>query len=234
MNRECKKSSHFFFEGAAPGITPDTLDAVLQERKKEYTLKSLILLKQVHGADGLCIESEEQASALIPRSYDGDYLITNIKNIGIGVLTADCLPIVIYDPKTESIGISHAGWRGSVQGIGIKMFEHMEQVFGVKKESVQIFFGPSAGVCCYEVDSSFLKNRKDVSYGLQTLTLKKTHNKTYFDLALFNKLQFSDIGIKEEQIDSMQNYCTIENNLFCSYRRDSSNQVRQLSFAYIT
>ena len=219
------------FEGAASGITPETLDLVLEERKKKYHLTSFIVLKQVHGAHGICIESEQQASSIVPRSYDGDYSITKIKNIGIGVLTADCLPIILYDPKTESIGIAHAGWRGSVQEIGITMLKHMEQHFGVSKESVQIFFGPSAGVCCYEVDSSFSKNIEDFSYGIQAL--KKAHTKTYFDLALFNKLQFIAVGIKEEQIDCTHNYCTIENSLFCSYRRDSGNPVRQLSFVYI-
>ena len=222
---------HISFEGAASGITPDTLDLVLEERKKKYHLNSLILLKQVHGVHGVCIESEEQASSIVPRSYDGDYLITRVKHIGIGVLTADCLPIVIYDPKTESIGIAHAGWRGSVQEIGIRMLKHMEQAFGVTKESIQIFFGPSAGACCYEVNSSFLKNIEDFRYGIQTL--KKSNTKIYFDLALFNKLQFKAVGIKEEQIDCTQNDCTIENSLFCSYRRDSGNPARQLSFAYI-
>ncbi len=221
-----------FFEDGISGVIPEVnLNLALEARKKKYNLKAFIVLKQLHGAHGLCIESEEQAAGIAPRSYDGDYIITNIKSIAIGVLTADCLPVLVYDPKTESIGVAHAGWRGSAQEICIKMLEHMMRNFGVDKESVQIFFGPSAGVCCYEVDTLFIKNIENFSYSPETL--KKNNNKLYFDLALFNKLQLLSFGIHPEQIDTTKNTCTIENRSFCSYRRDSANATRQLSFIFL-
>ena len=222
---------NIYFENAESAITPDTLCSVLDLRKRELALKAFVVLKQIHGNNGLLIGSQEQAMQVVPRTYEGDYLITSIKNVGLGVLTADCLPIIIYDKKTESIGIAHAGWRGSVQRIGITMLEHMMQAFGTEKESVQIFLGPSAGACCYEVQESFFHNLEVFSYGLQAIV--NNNNAFYFDLALFNQLQFIDFGIKQEQIDSSCNKCTIENKSFCSYRRDAGSPLRQLSFVFI-
>src|SRR5438477_544569 len=82
-------------------------------------------------------------------------IIINVKNLGIGILTADCLPIIFYDPYNNIISIAHAGWRGTMQNIAIKVIETMRNSFKSKPENIEVFFGPSAKDCCYEVGENF-------------------------------------------------------------------------------
>jgi len=225
-NRNISKLN-IFFGNVESKVKPEDIRSILEEKKQELSLTALLFLHQVHGNQGLLIASQEQADNLQPHSYDGDYLITQLTQVGLGVLTADCLPIIVYDKETQSIGIAHAGWRGSVQQIGVRMIEHMMREFGTKKESLQVFFGPAAGVCCYEVDASFLKNIEQFSYAVPVIL--SHNNKFYFDVPLFNSLQLQDFGVKPEQIDTTQTLCTIENTLFCSHRREPKNPERNIS-----
>jgi len=95
--------------------------------KKFMGLESLVFLHQVHGMQGMVITSEDKSM----RSFktEGDYLLTNVKQLGLGVLTADCLPIVLYDNVSNTVGIVHAGWRGSVKNISRNIVEQMEQEY---------------------------------------------------------------------------------------------------------
>src|SRR3990167_5906317 len=131
--------------------------------KKLMQLKKLLLLHQVHGIDGFIIGSQE-AETLKPFSRDGDYLITDLNHVGLGVMTADCLPIIFHDVMHNAIAIIHAGWRGAVKGIAVKAFEQMEQVYGTQKDSLRIYFGPCAKVCCYQIQENFIENLESVDY----------------------------------------------------------------------
>ena len=65
---------------------------------------------------------------------------------------ADCVPLYFLDPVHRAIGLAHAGWRGTVAGMGIKMAEAMAHKFGSRPEELLAAIGPSIGPCCYEVD----------------------------------------------------------------------------------
>src|SRR5579872_6450376 len=85
---------------------------------KQLSLQSLSFLHQTHSAHGYAIDKKH---SIAPFSLDGDYLITNEKSQGIGIMTADCLPVICYDKHAQAIGIAHAGWRGAVDGVVITM-----------------------------------------------------------------------------------------------------------------
>jgi polyphenol oxidase len=194
--------------------------------KKNLNLKNLIFLKQVHGTDGEIFTDKAQLNQdLIIFPQPGDFLITNLKNVGIGVLTADCLPVVFYDTERKVAAVAHAGWRGAVAQINLKVIQLMQEKFGTKIENIKIFFGPCAKSCCYQVQEEFLENPEILKYSKDVIS--KKNNPLFFDLPKLANLQLLNLGIKEKQIETSYNLCTICNHTFHSYRRDKERSGRQ-------
>lgn len=194
--------------------------------KKTMQLRDLIFLRQHHSTDGFLVTSENRSS-INPFITQGDFLITHMPKVGLGIMAGDCLPIVFFDTVNAVIAIVHAGWRGSLAGIAQKVAFEMQQKYGTQFEHVRVFFGPSAKVCCYEIDEAFMANLDMCSYTHQVV--QHHGDKLYFDLPLFNRLQLEDIGIRKEAFRLDYNSCTIENNTFFSYRRQGEKSGRQMT-----
>ena len=197
------------------------------QAKKIMHIKQLVVLKQTHSAAGFSLQTVTDAQQLPPYYKDGDYLITNIAHIGLGVASADCLPIIFLDSQTNTIAIAHAGWLGSVQQIAIKTIEHMQRDFGTELGYLKVFFGPSARACCYEVTEDFLKNLESFSCTEQVIQQRNNH--LYFDLPLFNRLQLENLGVQKASFHMNYNICTMCNPSFCSHRRDGTDSKRQMT-----
>src|SRR3990167_757228 len=88
-----------------------------QQLITQYGFSALKILRQIHGVVGTAVKADDLTRALSLFEKEGDYLITDQPNIALGVLTADCLPVVIYDQVRNVVGIAHAGWRGTVGGV---------------------------------------------------------------------------------------------------------------------
>ncbi len=192
--------------------------------QKLMHLEQITFLHQVHSDQGMIIRSE---AFVEPFKQDGDYLVTNQKRYGIGVMTADCLPIIFYDSVHHVAAIAHAGWKGSVGQIAPKVVRQMQQQFGTKSEQLRIFFCPSAKSCCYEVDASFPEQLEQFTYADQVLY--KEEKGLMFDLPLFNRLQLEDMGIAKEAFKTDYNLCTICDPRYCSYRREGKKGRRQMT-----
>jgi YfiH family protein len=85
-----------------------------------------------------------------PRTQ-GDALITRKRGVALAMSTADCVPLLFYDPVTEAIGVAHAGWRGTARGIAAATVAAMCEQFGSRPGDIYAGVGPSIGPCCYEV-----------------------------------------------------------------------------------
>lgn len=219
------------------------------ELAHNHGLSKLIFQKQVHGTAGIYIDSKEKVKYIKPfdleRSFDleGDFIITNQENIGIGVLTADCLPIIFHDSKNNVAACIHAGWRSSVNEICTKTIQMMFEKNKFAPEDIQIYFGPCAKSCCYEVQPNFLDNLKNFKFKSQVIRKVTTSNantnnntdKLFFDNVLFNKLLLIDLGMLSKNMHFEDNHCTMcanksGANNFHSYRRDGEKAFRQISF----
>lgn len=203
--------------------------------KKVLPFDSLNFLHQTHSDQGIVITDEPDTTSFSQSPscnflFEGDYLITN-KKIALGVLTADCLPIVMYDKVHHALAVVHAGWRGSVQEIAIKVVVHMERVFGTRPEHVSVLFGPSAKNCCYTVTHEFRDHLAPFSWADRTMQKIGAHY--HFDLPLFNVLQLEKVGVKPENIRVSYNVCTICNTNFFSHRRQGVNAGRQMTVAWL-
>lgn len=203
-------------------------DDFCQNTADKFGLHKLFFNKQVHGANGFLIDSQKLVQDFKNITHEGDFLVTNQKGVGIGVLTADCLPIFFYDTKNHVAAAIHAGWKSSVLGISKAAFSAMNKKYGTNPQNVEVYFGPCAKVCCYQVQPDFLPNLKQFSFKGEVI--QSRGQAMFFDNVLFNKLLIKEFGIDHKKINCDYNLCTICNRNFYSYRRDSQTNCRQISF----
>ncbi len=193
--------------------------------KKNMHVRRLIFLRQTHSVDGLILADASAADKTLSFAQSGDYLITNQKNVGLGIMTADCLPVILIDMMHGVLGIAHAGWRGTVARISTTMLHAMQDTFGTRPEQVKVFLGPGAKVCCYTVSSSFLAHLEHLPFNEQLII--ERNDTFYFDTALCNRLLLQDAGVKKESFCIEYNICTICDTAFYSHRR--GNKGRQMT-----
>jgi YfiH family protein len=155
---------------------------------------------------------------------DTDALVTNQKGIGIAVMSADCVPILLYDKKNNAIGAVHSGWRGTVAHILKKTLYEMQTLFGTKGEDVIAGIGPSVSQDNYEVGEEVV-NEVHSAFGKESgLMIAQPHNKAKLDLWQANKFQLLEFGVPPLQIE-ISNLCTVKNNNnFFSARKGDSGR----------
>lgn len=155
---------------------------------------------------------------------DCDALITNQKNILIGVLTADCVPILLFDKTKEAIAAIHAGWKGSYGKILSRTVKKMSETFDSDPKDIYAVIAPSIGVCCYEVGS-------DVADNFHENTKMRSKNDKYMlDLKQENYNQLINAGLQKENIEVSDRCTSCDSNSFFSYRKEQGCSGRFLSF----
>src|SRR3712207_9545829 len=92
--------------------------------------------------------------------YDGDALITNKRRIAIGVFTADCVPVLIYDKKNLVVAAIHSGWKGTLNCIVSKTIDTMINRYNSNIKDLEIYIGPHNMMCCYEVSEELIHTFK--------------------------------------------------------------------------
>lgn len=221
-----------FFFGQAQDFPIEHADPTFYTscKKTMDTLKcsTLVVQEQTHSTMGMYIDKDQsQQNPLQLKETTGDYLITNQKGVALGVLTADCLPIVMIETRNHIGSIIHAGWKGSVAGITTKTIEHMLQKHFFAPTDLHVYFGPCAKSCCYEVQPDFLHALAE--YPWHERVIEQRNEKLFFNLPLFNKLHLVDLGIDPSHIHMQYNECTICNTAYHSNRRNGHARLCQLS-----
>ena len=189
-------------------------------------VKALVVLHQTHSSNGVSITTVAEAQAMRLLETEGDYLITNVPDVMLGILSADCLPVLVYDHQKKVVGAAHAGWRGSVAGVLYAMMQHMQKEYGSLYKDLFFQFGPSAKVCCYQVDQLFVDHISGTQEGYDSLVMR--NGQSYFDLPRYNLLKLKSYGISLANVDMHSSICTICDQKFNSYRRDKT-KLRQMS-----
>jgi len=151
-------------------------------------------------------------------------LITNQKNIVLSILTADCVPILLYDPIQEVIAAVHAGWRGTKEHIVSKTVKKMIESFDSNAEDIIAGIAPSIGQCCYEVGADVAINFKHLPHAYTT-----KNDRFMLNLPKINQQQLCDIGVLSKNIE-MSHICTsCEVERFFSYRKEKKCSGRFMS-----
>ena len=155
---------------------------------------------------------------------DCDALITSEKNIVLTILTADCVPVLLYDSKKKVVAAVHAGWKGTKSKIVAKTVLEMSKVYGCEPQNIIAGIAPSIGSCCYEVGEDVAKHFFDTPDGYT-----QKGEKYMLDLPFINKKQLLDVGLREENIE-MSDVCTAcEVDRYFSYRKEQGCSGRFMS-----
>jgi polyphenol oxidase len=149
-----------------------------------------------------------------------DALVTKEKNIFLSVTVADCLPVFFYDPVAKVIGITHAGWRGLIDGVIDKTLETLKNC-GAQTENIFAAFGPSIRECHFEIQADILPQ-----FAKYEKYIFERDGKTFVDLEGIAKNQLQAAGIQEMNIET-SSLCTFcEKEKFFSYRRDKPEKLQ--------
>ena len=194
---------------------PDNIDVVASNRLELLSHLEIIngcvtFPTQTHSCNIEIVTKQNKASVF----ENVDALITNVPNILIGTLSADCVPILLIDPVNNVIACVHAGWRGTVAEIVKHTISKMSDVFDCNPYNICAGIGPSISAANYEVGD-------DVAIHFRNESKQKTSNgKSWIDLWIENKTQLLEMGLLEENI-SISKQCTYSNaDKFYSARRD--------------
>lgn len=187
--------------------------------------QNLVCAKQVHGSLTRYIREIDSGKGAL--SYDNaisdtDALITDRKNVPLSIFTADCLSVFLYDSKTPSIGLVHAGWRSSKENFMVKAVQLMQEKFNAKVEDLYAGFGPAIRDCCYEVGGEF------ADFFAPEYLIKR-NNRYYLDLVGINKKQLLFLGVKDKNIFDSKICTSCRNGDFFSYRKEGIDCGRMMS-----
>ena len=186
-------------------------------KKINCSSKNLILLNQIHSNKFYFINKNYKFKK---KKLNGDALITNVKKIALGVIVADCVPVLIYDKNLKIISAIHAGWKGVYKEIIKKVVKFLIKKGSNTKNLVAVI-GPSISEKSYEVQkdfkSKFLKKDKQSKF-----FFKIRKNKTYFALNKYVYYHLKKLGIKNLEIIKKNTFDPKDN--FFSARRSIQNK----------
>lgn len=197
------------------------------EHLKNVGAITLIAPDQTHGTDGIIIRTLREAEGYTPYATSADFVVTNIPGVAIGIATADCVPIVMYDPCNHVIAITHAGWQGTINQIAQKTI-HAMQAFGTDAKNVIVYFGPCASVAMYEVSEEF---QEKLDPELRDATMQRRYGRWFFDMPRHNTMLLKACGVTHFNYE--HNFCTISDTRFCSHRRQENKALRQMNCAML-
>jgi YfiH family protein len=188
-------------------------------------------VKQVHG-DKICVINSELRT---PNSelIKADAIITNVKSLPIGILTADCLPVILADVKGKAVGIVHAGRVGTSLEISKKTAAGIMEEFDIPSRDIIAVIGPGIGECCYEVGDNCINPFKEKFSYWRDIAVKKDDEKWMLDIKKANRMQLIEAGLKQENILTTKFCTSCHNDRFFSYRREGKKAGRMLSFVAI-
>ncbi|UWX57661.1 peptidoglycan editing factor PgeF [Chlorobaculum sp. MV4-Y] len=180
--------------------------------------ESIVTTGQVHGTE-IAVVTE-------PGKLNGyDALITNVRGLFVGILTADCYPVLIYDRRTGASGAAHAGWQGTAGRIAEKTINAMRDEFGSRPEDCLAWVGTGISGECYEIGG-------EVAARFSSRYLKPSpsgEGRQRLDLSAANRDQLVEAGISPPQVQCSE-FCSFRDaDRFYSYRRDNGKTGRMLT-----
>lgn len=182
-------------------------------KKLKIKPNQVVGAKLVHG-NRVGVVSKKDSGTIIPET---DGLVTDKKNLFLVATFADCLPIFVFDPKQEVVGLIHGGRKGLAKAILRVAIQKMNRVFNVNPKNLKVGIGP--GICRehYEVGEEALKSFKHLPQ-----SYNKRNGKVFLDLRKVAFLQLTKLGIKKKNIE-ISAECTYElSEKYFSYRRDKA------------
>lgn len=199
--------------------------------KKKLNSTDLIIPFQTHGTEIGIINEDFIQKNFAERAdlLNGvDALITKEPNVCIGVTTADCVPLIFYDPQLEVIAVAHAGWRGTCGRIAEKVVKRMQEEFVSHPQHINVVIGPSISGTVYNVGNELIDNFS--SAGFPVAEIFNTNNELiYLDLWKANQWLLESMGVPADHIQISEICTYTQHEKFFSARRLGLKSGRMLS-----
>ena len=172
----------------------------------------LLMPHQVHKAEIAVIDEQRDIDL---EGYDA--LMTNVEDVCIGVSTADCIPVLLYDPRQRAVCAVHAGWRGTVMRIVEQSIARMTEVYGTSPHDLIAQIGPGIHLESFEVGDEVYQAFEDAGFPMEKIS--KKYEKWHIDLPECNRLQLIAAGVPDAHI-SVSPVCTyMQADTYFSARR---------------
>ncbi|MCR5151666.1 MAG: peptidoglycan editing factor PgeF [Prevotella sp.] len=182
--------------------------------------EKILMPHQTHGTYILPVADEflslnPKTKAMLLENTDA--LVTDVRGVCIGVSTADCIPVLLYDPVQKVSAAVHAGWRGTVACIVVKTVQRFCQMYGSKPSDIRAVVGPGISLDNFEVGDEVYQQFAEAGFDMSAIS--RRYDKWHIDLPECNRLQLLEAGLKEANIHASK-ICTYDNNNdFFSARR---------------
>jgi YfiH family protein len=186
---------------------------------------SLALVRQVHSSITHRVRQLPQGQ---PR--DGDGLITDTPGLWLGILTADCVPVLVVDRRCRAVGAFHAGWRGTLARIVEAGVQKMRDEFGSHPADLSAAIGPAIGACCYTVGEAVRQPfQAQFGYADELFSGGDEKEALRLDLAEANRGQLQAAGIANQAITRMGTCTSCDTNRFFSHRGEHGKTGRMMA-----
>jgi polyphenol oxidase len=238
------------------GFTKDDSRAAVERNRAAFLRElgvrdeflPLVTLRQVHSDIIHVVDSSAPDAQLV-----GDGLITATPDLLIGIQTADCLPVILVDPKRRAVGVFHAGWRGTFKRIVEKGVGEMRRRFDSRPRDLRASIGPGIHGCCYEVGEE-LREQFESQFGYAAKLFRKVEEsdpvrekypmlfltarapghgvlpkKIFLDLVEANRQQLLAVGVLRKNIEVSMPCTHCRTDLLFSHRAEKGSTGRMLA-----
>ena len=201
----CQGLNISFHRGDAPEAVEENLRLLSQA--VGFSPERLVLTRQTH-SDIVRTVTRADAQGLDHHTYpECDALITNDPGTALMVFTADCTPILFFDPVTGAVGAAHAGWRGTAADIAGKTVRAMCREFGCQPQNIRSAIGPNLGPCCFQTDAD-VPQAMVATFGQSVEAwIQPRENKFYVNLKAINAYALRRAGVEQIAISEECTMC---------------------------
>jgi len=206
--------------GDAVGDAPACVEANWERLRRAARL-DFARVRQVHG------DRVARAARAGPAEDEADAVVSAVPGVAACVSVADCVPMLLADPRSGAVAAVHAGWRGTLAGAARRAVQALGDWHGARPEELLAAIGPSIGPCCYEV-SVDLAERFRVELGADTGN--PSPGQPRVDLWLGNEGVLRRAGVVRGHIHLLRRCTACEDQVFFSHRRDQGRTGRQVGF----
>jgi len=187
------------------------------------------LLSQVHGARVERVVDGGAACHHRRNHAEADALVTAVPGVVLGVLTADCLPVILAVPGGSAVAIAHAGWRGTLEGVVQETVRELCAAAGAEPGELLAAIGPSIGRCCFQVGAEVHAAFQERWGAAHARRILEKSDPWRLDLPTANLIQLRESGVRTNNVAFVQHCTCCRKDLFFSYRRDGGTG-RMLNF----
>lgn len=188
---------------------------------------SLVFSRQVHKTDVRIVSKQDRRPLFEPIPYEADGLLTAETDVPLVIFTADCVPILLYDPVARAVGAVHAGWRGTVADIAGVAIRKMVQHFGCRPEDIRAAIGPCISQCCFETGDDVAADVRLLLGSRATFFIVQHGEKSMVDLKGINAQLLKYAGVTNIEISHECTSCL--NNKYWSHRVTNGRRGSQAS-----